>query len=253
MTNLVYSAKKNRWYERKFDHDKARRLHLQGMAIAEIARRLGVSATAVDRVTNPERARQMDEQTKKFMWKHRRKPCKGGCGRLVWTTEKGRTGMCLRCVGKLQTRNEVREGELKCKRCGEWKPDEEFPLAKFQNRKAGRVRGGISRRYRHSWCRPCSAAVRREHRQRFPGSQQAYDRRRELDRKEDRRQNMEYVVLRKEEDGVYRDVGHAETTSADTAIEEVADQEGEYVAVSLARFEVVEVAPTTSLRVRRET
>lgn len=139
---------------RKFDHDEARRLRAEGLFYREIAERFGVSTQAVLRACDPRVRARMDMASAE---RHRRnrKPCKGGCGRLVWMHMTGRnpTGYCIQC---LDTSTSVRETTLRCSECGEWKPDAEFGWA-------GRNK---ARRFRHAYCKPCQAPTRQAYRER---------------------------------------------------------------------------------------
>lgn len=87
---------------RKFDHDEARRLRAEGMTLIAIAERLGVSDTSVLHAVNEDlrvkaNARVLENQRSK------RRPCKGGCGRLVWTHTRRpdgtpHSGFCVHCI-----------------------------------------------------------------------------------------------------------------------------------------------------------
>jgi hypothetical protein len=155
-----------RVYERKFDHDEARKLRAEGWSYRELAARFGVSDSAILRVCNPQSRAKMEAHS--AAWSRRqRQPCRGGCGRLVWHHGRRiRSGYCPSCLGKLKTRT-VRPDTLLCTHCGEWKLDEEFPFGRTANK---------SRRDRHSFCRGCQAEVRREHRQRNREADNAYQR-----------------------------------------------------------------------------
>lgn len=153
---LVTIGKNGRRYRRAFDHEEAVVLRKQGWSYKQIATRLGVSETAVARVLDPnERARLQRAVEKRA--RDRREPCKGGCGRLVWMHQPSmnRTGYCSRCWGTKQATS-VRDGELRCSNCHEWKDDTEFP----------RMRKAIARRGRASECRPCQTLLRQERRMR---------------------------------------------------------------------------------------
>jgi hypothetical protein len=77
-------------------------------------------------------------------------PCANGCGKMVWGRFLPGT-MCRRCRA-----TSVRDTELECGRCREWKPDDGFQ----------RNRQEKMRRGRHRLCRVCSTITRREYRQR---------------------------------------------------------------------------------------
>ena len=93
-----------------------------------------------------------------WMREHMRKPCLGGCGALVWTHMKGRTGYCIRCVKEREFGHNVRADTLRCTGCGEWKPDDAFYRATG--------RSAFVRRGRKSVCRKCENTSRREYRER---------------------------------------------------------------------------------------
>lgn len=245
----TYSLKKRRVYERKFDHEEARRLHSEGMALHAIARHFGVSDNAVRRVVDLEFREMMDKKTRAWIEKTKRAPCLGGCGTRVWLQNQARTGYCHRCLPAKRNEWTVREGELLCRRCEQWKPDRDFPL----NRKSKRRKDGTpsaSRRGRDPWCRSCATAVRRAHRHAHPEQEKRQNQRVMQKRREAKM--ADYIVLDKVGELEYHEIGRCEASSPDIAIEKLATEEGAYVAVLTSRFEVVEVAPTTSLRVQRK-
>jgi hypothetical protein len=141
-----------RVYQRRFDWDEARRLRSDGRTYAQIARRCGVSHTAVLRVLND------DRQAERVRLAARQR---GGmcvdCGREI---SRNTSRPVLRCVPcwALSITTTVRDGEIRCVGCHEWKPDNEFP----RNRAKGRVMA----RGRHSSCRSCLTVARREYRER---------------------------------------------------------------------------------------
>lgn len=85
---------------RKFDHDEARRLRAEGMTYTELARRMGVNFTAVKRVCDEEVRKRMDAEAARWTRDNSRIPCRGGCGRLVWMHQPGRSGYCPTCFGQ---------------------------------------------------------------------------------------------------------------------------------------------------------
>lgn len=154
--SLVTYGKNGRVYQRAFDHDEAIALHAadpKTWTLQRLAEHFGVSDSAIDRVVNPRRRKQMQEHSNRWLHENRREPCKGGCGRLVWTTVKGRSGLCPRCLG-LSLATTVRPDSLRCSACHEWKPDAEFP----------RKRATIARRGRHQECRRCQTITRQRRR-----------------------------------------------------------------------------------------
>ena len=145
---------------RLFDHDEAVRLHEAGLSYAKIGERLGVCESAafqaVKRATDPVWAERSRSYHRAHQRVAKRTQCAGGCGRLVWK-QAGRTNLCPSCHGKLVASPRVRDGELQCADCGEWKPDGEF------HRKA---RGAAARRGRTSQCKPCATKARQAYRER---------------------------------------------------------------------------------------
>jgi hypothetical protein len=149
------SHKKGRVYHRHFDHDEARRLRAEGLwTYSRLAEHFGVSEAAVMRVCNPEFRARMDARLKEFVWRNKREPCKGECGRLVWMMTKGRSGYCQSCLGERRVAADVREGELRWTQCRQWKPDSEFGHNK------NKARRGLGPRTR-SRMRMCMALDRR--------------------------------------------------------------------------------------------
>lgn len=161
MSLVTVSEKRGgRVYQRAFDHDEARRLRKldpEEWTYQRLAEHFGVTDTAVGRVCNPAIAARMAAASREG---HRRRktPCEGGCGRRVWANGV-RTGYCPECIVAFLAEGVVRDGELRCTGCGEWKPDAEF------HRGPGRVR-----RYRRSRCIACESKERRERRQRAAAS-----------------------------------------------------------------------------------
>lgn len=153
---LGTGQKSTRVYQRKFDHDEARRMRAQGRTYADIAVLMGVSSQAVLRVCNPAVYESVHQASLAWTRKQRR-PCRGGCGALVWTNVHGRSGYCPVCHGREIRATTVRPDTLLCTRCGMWKPDEDFPFG-----------GKKGRRLRHTYCRPCQTEARREYRWRSP-------------------------------------------------------------------------------------
>jgi hypothetical protein len=137
---------------RRFPHEEAQALHAQGMSVRKIADRFGVTETAIRRVCNPSIRARMDAAALRWMRENKREPCLGGCGALVWTAVAQRTGYCPACW---QAADGVREDGLLCRKCDEWKPDDEF------GRGASAPK---ARRGHRSWCRVCDALARRAHR-----------------------------------------------------------------------------------------
>lgn len=164
---------------RAFDWDHARVLYEEHRSYAAVARLIGVSSTAVRRALNPsEQLRMSRLQKKKKRW---RAPCVAGCGRMA-TVRGGRSGLCMRCSA-LTRAPSVREGELCCGECRQWKPDGQFPKGK----------GNISRRGRHAICRLCQPIVRKRHRDAHPELKLAANKRR-VERRRRQRERERAVV-----------------------------------------------------------
>jgi hypothetical protein len=72
---------------------------------------------------------------------------------------------CHHCASIAQATT-VRDGELRCVTCKEWKPDDQFSSDKRK----------IARRYRHRQCRACSTKARRDYRHRNREADNAYSR-----------------------------------------------------------------------------
>jgi hypothetical protein len=228
---VTHSTKRNRVYDRAFDHDEARELRKQGWSYGRLAEHFGVSPAAVMRVLDPATQKRMDEHTRKYAREHLREPCRGGCGRLVWVTDPDRSGYCVSCWRAGESAPNERDNELRCLKCGEWKPDSEFRLS----------RGRKIRRGRFSWCRPCESRARDEHRKKNRARALQYDREYKA-RKEGRM--SKFVVLK--QDGEKRWVEEArgvEAGSRKTAIERVADSEGVYAAMTEGQITGFPVKP----------
>lgn len=169
MSLETVSTKRNRVYPRAFDHDEARALRESDpkrWTYPALAAHFGVSQSAIARVLNPATNERMAAQALKHQ-RGKRTPCKGGCGALVWNAVPGRSGLCPACIGAQRAADGVRDGELLCRSCGEWKADDKF-LGK----------GPKGRRGRKSHCRACGAARRRAWRQAHLEQERAADRER---------------------------------------------------------------------------
>lgn len=142
---------------RKFDYDEARRLRAQGMTYAEIGALLGVSGSAIHLACNDAARERNNANSARWTRENARRACSGGCGRLVWTHMKGRTGYCPTCFAReIRAADSVRPTLLFCHYCEEWKPDEDFP----------RRRSLIARRGRAAGCRVCQTELKRDWRER---------------------------------------------------------------------------------------
>lgn len=234
MSLVTVSEKRNRVYRRAFDHEEAQALRADGWTYPALAERFGVSVTAVARVCDPEVRARMDAAAKGWLAENRRRPCRGGCGCLVWLQNKGRTGYCPSCFAELRAAAGVREGELRCSKCGGWKPDAEFGRAKRKTRRGRRL-----------WCRACESAARRARRHANPERERKYER----DRKRKGKAMARYVVMRKDEQGRWEEHSTVEATSRLHAVEKAADAAGMWVAVSAGQLTEMEVKPAMAFRV----
>lgn len=233
MSLVTVSEKRNRVYRRAFDHEEARALRADGWTYPALAERFGVSEAAVARVCDPEMRARIDAAANRWARENRR-PCRGGCGRLVWLQNRGRTGYCQSCFAELRAAAGVREGELRCSKCGGWKPDAEFARQKRKTRRGRRL-----------WCRACETAARRANRNANPERERKYER----DRKRKGKAMARYVVMRKDEQGRWEEHGRVEATSRLHAVEMAADAAGKWVAVSAGQLTELEVKPTMAFKV----
>jgi hypothetical protein len=159
---FTVSKKRNRVYPRKFDWDEAARLRSEGWTFTQIAHHFGVTVRAVRRAVIPhERA---SDEARKQLWQ------KGGvcvdCGTQVSRIRKDDERRCRECEALRQATN-VRATELRCGRCREWKPDDEFPFNRT---------GAKTHRGRHDSCRVCQTVLRADYRRRNREKERAYER-----------------------------------------------------------------------------
>jgi hypothetical protein len=141
---------------RRFDHDEAYARWLAGESQTAIAASYGVSQAAVSQAVlrhDPAKRAALNAYHRAYQRERLRKPCVRGCGRLAWHG-RGREGVCIPCTAAARTTT-VRETELLCTKCDEWKPDEAFPHGH-----------GKARRGRHSLCRTCQTRERQDYRER---------------------------------------------------------------------------------------
>lgn len=245
MSLVTISSKRARVYHRAFDHDEARRLHAEDprhWTYTRLADRYGVSCQGVRRVLDNEVNRKMGEYSLAYARRHYRAPCKGGCGTLVWAAHrKGRTGYCTQCVAKTRAPQNVRPSELRCSRCGEWKPD-----AEFYRRSAS-----VARRGRTTLCKPCSAIERREFRHKHP-EQALEEGQRAARARRERRTMSRFVILRSDGPETFRVLGRVDAATASHAVERFAQEAGEYIAVPEGKLRALRVAPVQAFRVVRE-
>lgn len=136
---------------RTFDYAEAKRLRAAGETYAAIGRRFGVTPEAARlAVRDDVRARALAASA---AWQAAGR-CPD-CGAPA--TRHSRTWQlrCRDCAVRAQTTS-VRETELLCMTCREWKPDAAF----------ARNRTEPQRRGRHDQCTPCNTAAKRAWRQR---------------------------------------------------------------------------------------
>lgn len=243
MSLVTVSKKRARVYRRAFDHDEAQTLHATGeWTVARLADHYGVSPAAVSRVVDPAVRKRMHAHSVEWKRRNGTSPCKGECGRQVWTVQAGRTGYCTSCLADQKAGRHVRETTLFCTRCERWKPDDYF----------GRDKRHPRRRYRRTWCRACETDNRRENRRRNPLVERAAQVR-QRERKE-RHKMAEFIVFAINGDGEsFREIGRTEASGATIAVERVVQQPGTYYAVPASRFQPMRVEPVQAHRVVQET
>jgi hypothetical protein len=144
----------------RFDWKKARRLRAEGLSYVAIASRLGVSEAAVYRICK-EGARER-ANARSAAWV--RNGICPFCG--AQATRAGGQSLCRDCDNKRRATS-VRETELRCVTCHEWKPDDAFPF----NRAGKKLHRG-----RHSSCRACLTVLRADYRVRNREKERAYER-----------------------------------------------------------------------------
>lgn len=233
MSLVTVSTKKDRVYQRAFDHDLAREQRAEGWTWRRIAEYHGVSMTAVERVVKPGVRARMNEHVRRN-WEKKRKPCKGGCGRRIWDhfgPTRQVSGYCPTCFGELRAAPNVRPDALRCTKCGEWKPDEDFGEQKRN-----------TRRGRRTWCRACESANRRAIRHANAERERAYTR----NQKRKGKPMTDFIVLRKSGEG-WEEIGQADASSRLHAVEKLAGDKGTYAAISAGQ--IMEVVPQTLLKV----
>lgn len=139
--------------KRTFDYEEAKGLRGLGYSFAQIGQALGVSHYAAAYACNENGIRSRMQESVRRSSENRYARCVD-CGKRI---SPYRSVRCVECAGKARI-DSVREDTLRCCRCREWKPDEDFP-----NR-----RDTPHRRYRHQLCRPCQTIQRREYRRSHP-------------------------------------------------------------------------------------
>ena len=142
-----------RVYERRFDWDEARRLHAEGTPIAEIARAMGVTDAAIRRVVVEGYAERDYERRSEWL----RSGVCPNCGGPSTRRSKNESLFCRACNAKRMATT-VREDELWCASCKQWKPDRAFPRSRSESHRRGR----------HGQCTPCQTRAKRDYRRRHP-------------------------------------------------------------------------------------
>lgn len=135
---------------RTFDYHEARRLRAEGVTYQAIADKFGVSDSAVYLAVNPDARAKMIERGGEWQRRGICIKCGGPCTRTAGQP----AHRCRRCFA-IDMAVSVREGELQCVKCRDWKPDTEFP----------RSRAEPARRGRHSQCRACTTEAKRIYRE----------------------------------------------------------------------------------------
>ncbi len=142
-----------RVYVRRFDRDEARRLVEEGHTQSSVAEMLGVSASAVWFAVHPSAY----ERNMVLRSEWQRTGVCPDCGAKTSRTGGIGSRRCIPCAARLATTS-VRETELLCFSCREWKPDAAFPCNRGER--------AACRRGRHNHCRACQTVLRREYRHR---------------------------------------------------------------------------------------
>lgn len=143
-----------RGYQRRFDHDEARRRYAAGESVAALAREYGVTESAVYLVVSAKQAASARALHERYRTADRCERC--GAVKSLFSRYTSGSRLCRSCAMDDRATS-VREGELRCSSCGEWKPDDDFP----RNRSAR-----LRRRGRHNQCRSCQTNARQAYRER---------------------------------------------------------------------------------------
>ncbi len=163
---------KHRDYQRKFNHEEARRRYAGGEGITSLAREYGVTVNGMRRVLDPLVAKSMLQHNKDW-YTGQCELCGGPCMRLVGGKAKhnpdGRT-LCKRCRGDEMTERlrfdsdwtlvAVRCNMVDCANGKRWQSPDNF------------TRGVRSRHIReggiHTQCRACQTRTKRLYRAKHP-------------------------------------------------------------------------------------
>lgn len=152
MTVVSLSGKRNRVYVRRFDYEDARRRFGAGESALALAAEYGVSNSRIYQVVNPEHGARTARLSAEWMRNGKCDRCGERCSAY--------SRHCTACSAIARTTS-VRDGELQCSTCHEWKPDAAFP------------KGGprcAHRRHRHKHCTACQTKAKREYRRRNHGA-----------------------------------------------------------------------------------
>jgi hypothetical protein len=135
---------------RKFDWDAAKRMRKSGMTYPAIAEHFGVSVTAIARVCDSRYRSRMDAAAAAYQ---RRGVCVD-CGTRISSNVSRPVYRCKPCSALHRATN-VRDTELRCVTCKEWKPDNDYPYSRSAR---------PTHRGRHKTCRTCLTGLRRDYR-----------------------------------------------------------------------------------------
>ena len=153
--SLTYrSPFRNRVYQRKFDHEQAKRRYAAGERIADLAREYGVSPAAVVFAVDARAAARNRNAVAEY---HRRgNPSQyWACPECGARARKGHH--CRACFDASRCGDAVNErGELLCLRCREYKPVSEFSFRAESARRGFRI----------PRCRACETRARQNYRER---------------------------------------------------------------------------------------
>lgn len=149
MSLVTVSKKRNRVYQRRFDHEEAAKRHHSGESMMSLAREYGVSVTAIERVVKPGKRERMNFYT-------RRSTMSGVCIDCGKTGITKRSSRCMECSSRSRITT-VRPDTIHCGRCERWLPDDAFRHSE---------KNTPSHRYRNRRCRECETQARKEYRDR---------------------------------------------------------------------------------------
>ena len=139
---------------RKFDWDEAKRRYEAGETQREIARSVGVSKNSVLFALNSLARARHRKRNAEWQRKALCAVCGGQCSRHGG--QDPASYRCRDCTNKAKATS-VRDAELRCLTCREWKHDLAFPHHRLET----------ARRGRHASCRDCNTALRKAYRERI--------------------------------------------------------------------------------------